>query len=190
MKLTNERKAELFKALATRSVLDVGMEFGFDQHYSTKASIRGKVHQMYKEVLMDPAAFAVSEDTVRLVQEAVAARKNKNQFSQALVPLADKNKALEEMSLEDLVERNSKTGVILTAKRMAQLMKSPAELRKVPLASLATAMGILFDKGRLVKGEATEHVWMQAQVSENMTAAEKLELVLRMRELQNRKDGE
>ena len=48
---------------------------------------------------------------------------------------------------------------------------------------LATTVGILFDKGQIIQGEATENVAVLAKIKSDMSPEEMMDAVLKMREI-------
>jgi len=58
--------------------------------------------------------------------------------------------------------------------KMQSLIDNPEELAKVNIATLATAFGIMFDKGQLMDGMATQNIAIHKQIDVNMTAKDAL----------------
>ena len=59
-------------------------------------------------------------------------------------------------------------------RKMQSLLDNPEELAKVNIATLATAFGIMFDKGQLMDGMATQNIAISKKVDINMSAVDAL----------------
>ena len=73
--------------------------------------------------------------------------------------------------------------------KVSQLYEDPDELKKVNLATLATAFGIMFDKNQLMNGLATENIAIQAKIDINMTSDMALAELNKMREEYAERNG-
>ena len=89
---------------------------------------------------------------------------------------------LEDKNIKELIETGSKKSLILIHKKMDIAMKSKKELDKMNIAALNTVVGTLFDKRQISKGEATEHIALKAKISKDLSADEKMELIIQWRE--------
>lgn len=182
MKLTVDQKAGLFRTCATKSFYDVGIEFGFDKHYKTNAGIKNAAYKVYKEVLEAPEAFGVHPDTQTLVREAVANR------SVAVSPKKTVSEQKDGLTLTQYVEENRNIASRLIHKKLTQLDNSKSALRGESLVTLGKIFGILFDKGQILAGQATEHIAVMGNIDSNMSPDQALDMVLKMREVTNKGD--
>lgn len=183
MKFTDIQKKAIFKDLAVVSKWQVAKRHNVDTQYKNKATAITVVDRIAKEVMADPEKFAVSQDLIDLVKRSMAERKTRMvaTLDQGLVEKPPEN-VLDDMNVEQLVSRANKKSWIALNKSLDRALRSSNTLSKVPIGTLAKIAGISFDKGQIVKGAATEHIEMKAHISQDMTPADKLELILKMRE--------
>jgi len=181
MKLSVEKKHAIFKALATKPLLEVGMDFDFDKHYANKANIRQGVNRVYKEVLVEPEKFGITEEVVDLVKEGMASRKSMTTKA-PIAPELDDMKSVDSSDIKGLIQGGRNKAAVLLHKKLDSISSSKKKLDEVNINHLATVLGILFDKGQIVQGEATENIAVLAKVSDSMTPEEQMEALLKMRE--------
>lgn len=94
------------------------------------------------------------------------------------------NKAMVELSA------NTRNNILQVLEmKVSQLYEDPEELKKVNLATLATAFGIMFDKNQLMHGLATENIAIQAKIDINMTSDMALAELNKMREEYAERNG-
>jgi len=188
MVLTDIQKGMAYKQLASKTMLEVGKEFGLDKVSKTENGVRKRVSDLANEVLADPAKFGISEEVVALVQKAKRERYSPKiaaaiRHGRDTVMLSDKADPYKGLEVTDLVASSSKKVLIALNKKLDWVLKSPANLKNTPLAVLNITAGTMFDKFRITRGEATEHIAMKAKISTDMSAKDKIDLVLKMREM-------
>jgi len=66
------------------------------------------------------------------------------------------------------------------AKKLSMI--SNAELKKMSLKDFGTLFGILFDKGQIIQGQATEHIAHLSKVEDGLSPQELMETVIKQRE--------
>lgn len=176
IQLTDAQKQGMFKKLASTSLYDVGIEYGLDKHYSTPKSVKTKVYTIYREILADPAKYGVLPETTELVQEAVSNRAIKKPG----IPLVEKKE--DARGIKELVTSNRDIAANLINKKLTYISKSKKSLDNVSLSQLGTLFGILFDKGQIISGQATEHVAVMSKIESNLSPEELLEITLKQRE--------
>ena len=173
----------MFKAMASKSAAVLAREYGLDKVYATIESAKSKVSSIRKEVAANPEKFkeyGVSQEVVDVVNTALASRLATRPLP--AVTAHDKETVLETMEYKPLLERGAKKSLVLLNKQLDYASKSKKALSKIPIGTLATVTAILFDKTRLSRGEATEHIMMKAKITEDLTPTQRLELILSMRE--------
>ena len=180
--LNDERKALLFKQLATKSSYEAGLTFELDKHYKNAQTVGTAVIRIYHEVRNNPDKFLVSPDTVELVTKAVEARTALVRKGEARTTLREKMDAAKSKSFEELVLDNRAKASQLLSLRIDDALSSKKKREKVSLGEAAKVMGILFDKGQLIEGKATEHVSLLGKIDREMNPAEAMDLVIKMRE--------
>jgi len=181
MKLSDDKKAAIFKRLASSTLYDVGLEFGFDKHYKDSTAVRNKVYAIYRQVANEPEKYAVQQEVVDLVTDAVSNRK-----------IAIKSEASpEKVTANPIVATDIKNLTLsgrdvagrLIAKKLEYLEAHPKALQQESLVNLGKIFGIMFDKSQIIQGQATEHVALMGRIDSNLTPEEALQAVLRSREI-------
>ena len=180
MKLSDDKKAAVFRALAGGTLFDVGVDFGFDKHYKDARAVRNAVSRVYRQVLNDPEKYSVHPETIELVQGVVSSRKV------AIRPetsMAEKVEGIKDQDIKGLTMGSRDSAGRLIASKLAYLESHPKALANESLVNLGKIFGILFDKSQIIQGQATEHVALMAKIDTNMTPEESLAAVLRTREV-------
>lgn len=180
LKLDIDKKAAIFRKLASGTLYEVGMEFELDKHYKDATSIRNKVYNIYREVSEEPGKFFVHPDTAALVEAAVSSRKIATRSS---TTLAEKQEAIKDADIKGLtLASRDKAGKLIHAK-LDYIEKHPKALMNESLVNLGKIFGILFDKSQIIQGQATENVAVMSKLDTNMTPEEAIQAVLRSREI-------
>jgi hypothetical protein len=181
LQFSPEKKGAVFKALANKPLLDVGFEFGVDKHFSDRMAIRQAVHRIYKEVLVEPGKYGVSDEVVDFVKSSMATRKaitTRKETENELVGLDGIDKG----DIKGLVTKGRDKAAVLLHKKMDMISKSKKRLDKESIVNLAKVLGILFDKSQIVQGEATEHIAVLAKVDDKLTPQEQMDMLVKLRE--------
>lgn len=179
MKLSDDKKAAIFKKLASGTLYDVGLEFGFDKHYKDATAVRNRVYAIYRDVANNPEKYAVQPETVELVVDAVS---NRKVAARTEVVHAEKVNPIAASDVKSLTLSGRDAAGRLIAKKLAYLEAHPKELKSESLVNLGKIFGILFDKAQIIQGQATEHVAHMGRIDTNLTPEQALEAVLRSRE--------
>ena len=176
LNLTDDQKIGLFKALANKSLYEVGVDFGFEKHYSNPKSIKAKVYQIYSQIKSEPEKFTIQKETVDLVVNAVSSR--------SIAPVKDNPKIteLEDNDIKTLSLSNRDLTATILRKKLIKLDKSKKALDNISLPQLATTFGILFDKAQIIQGQATEHIIQLSKIDADLSPEKAMEMVLKMRE--------
>ena len=178
--LNDIKKKLIYQSLANKSFYDTGIEFGFDKYYPNKLALTQAVMRIRKEVVLDPIKFAVSNDVVEMVEAALKDRFQNPASTKIMISGAEIN--LDELDEKALVLRGKKAAWLLLNKKLNMLARSPKELGKTNLAALANVAGIAFDKGQIVKGEATENIAIRAKIDQNIDPLDALSEVMKRRD--------
>ena len=177
LKLTTEQRIGLFHILASKTIYDVGIEYGFDKHYKDSKAIKGAVYRHYAEVKNNPEKYGVSTDTYDLVVNAMASRAVASPKSEMK---AREKKDLEGLDIKDLILSNRDKISILISKKLDSI--SQKELKKMSLKDFGTLFGILFDKGQIIQGQATEHIAHLSKIEDGLSSEDLLDAVIKQRE--------
>jgi len=178
MKLSIEQKIGLFRMLASKPLYEVGLEYGFDKHYKDSKAVKGAVYRIYADMKNNPEKYHIEQDMLTLVVDAVSARK----VAHRKQDISLKEKTDVPMEIKDVILSNRDKAAALVSKKLDMIGKSRKQLESISLPQLTTAMAILFDKGQLIQGEATEHIAHLAKIDEGMTPQELLDAVVGQRE--------
>lgn len=179
MKLSEDKKAALFKKLASSTLYDVGLEFGLDKHYSNPTAIKNKVYQIYREVANNPEKFAVQLETVNLVVDAVS---NRSVSKKDEPTLAEKNDAIAKVDVKDMILTGRDKAGKLVHKKLDWLEKNPKELEKMSLKEIGWILGLLFDKSQIIQGQATEHIAVLSKIDADLSPEDALDAIMKGRE--------
>lgn len=175
MKVSDQKKAAIFKALASKSLRQVAVDFELTDKYSSLDSATAAVQRIYNQVKNNPEEFIVSPDTVELVVSSVSNRT-------AGRPVIHEN--INEKDIKDLVTSGRDKVARIINRKLDYVERSPKLIKELSFAQLGTIFGILFDKSQIVQGQATEHILKISKIDSNMSADQALDTVLRMREQQ------
>lgn len=187
MELTDEKKGIMFRMLAEKTLLETGIAFGLDKHYPKAAGVKARMSRIYQEVRKDPDRYLVSQDIVDMVSRIVSGRKQAgigNLIHADHATLAEKREVQEAKAddITELVLTGRKKAFNLLHKKLDQVGRNKKTLGEVSLAQLTTTAAILFDKGQIVQGQATENVAVLAKIDSNMSPEDALAAVLRFRD--------
>jgi hypothetical protein len=179
--ITPERKHSIFKALATKPLYEVGIDFGLDKYYADRNAIRQAVNRIYNEVLVNHEDFGISDEVVTMVKDAMASRKSIPN-RKPVAPEFEKLSPIDPNDITGLLKQGRDKAAVLLHKKMDILAKSPKKLEKESIVNLAKVLGIMFDKSQIIQGEATEHIAVLAKVDDKLTPEQQMEMLVKMRE--------
>ena len=66
--------------------------------------------------------------------------------------------------------------------KLIEINSNPDQMNRVSIKDLATVFGILYDKSRLMEGQTTENIAINARIDINMPADKAIEELNKMRE--------
>lgn len=178
MQLSPAIEIDIFKALSYKSALEVGLQFGLDQHYKDKKAVRNAVTAIANKVKKSPEKYGITPEVVALVTEA--------QSHRSLVKAeGEVNKPESEIQGGDI--KTIVTGVRdkawrLIDRKLTRAGRSNKTLDAISFRDLGTLAGISFDKSQIISGQATEHVALMGKIEGNINPSDAIALVLQMRE--------
>lgn len=179
------KKGAIFKALATKSIIQVANEFDFDKYYKSSSGMRNAVHKIYREVQHEPEKFYLSQDTVDLVTQGIESRKSVG-LANNRPTVREQREEEESKNFSELAQDGRNKAIKLLHKKMDRIDSSRKKLDNISAGELAKVYGILFDKSQIIKGEATEHVKVLSKnIDDSLTAEERLDYILKFREINN-----
>lgn len=177
MNLTTEQKIGLFQMLASKTIYEVGLEYGFDKHYKDAKAIKGAVYRHYSEVKNNHEKYGISEDTYSLVLNALSSRAVSNKRHEVS---ASEKRELANMDFKELVISNRDKVSVLMGKKLDMI--TSRELKKMKLSDFTIPFGVLFDKGQIIQGQATEHIAHLSKIEDGLSAKDLLNAVINQRE--------
>ncbi len=173
--LLGAEAGKMFLALKDKSLIEVGYLFGLDRWYKNEASMKSAVMRAYSTVLENPKQWDIEEKEAGLIQGIVQSR-NVNKKEPETLRETQKGDILSEvLQARDISVR-------LMKKSLEYLEKHPKALKTQNIVSLAKVMGILFDKGQIVSGQATENIAVMSNLPDKIDPIEAMKAIMSMRE--------
>lgn len=163
--------------MANKSIYAVGVEYGMDKVYSSKSKVTNAVYSIYAEVKEDPERFTITQDMLNMVEAGMQARRSHKAGS-----AAEDGPSVAEQDHSNLVITARKKSWKLLVEKLDYLIKNKAAFRKESVVSLAKVAGIVFDKGQLIEGKATDQVAILAKIDENMSTEDAVKELLKLRD--------
>jgi len=178
MKFGDTKEADIFRALASKSTLKVGLEYNFDKVYKDTRAIRNAVTAIHNKVKNDPGKYGVTQEEVVLVQKSMADRKVAVHSNEST--LAEKTEMVDDIKgmITGIRDKTFK----LIDKKLNRVMNSTKKLDAISFKDLGIIAGISFDKSQILRGEATETVTVISKIDNTLPAGEIIKLALQMRE--------
>mgnify|MGYP006921290687 CR=1 FL=1 len=182
MVLTPEKKCDIFRMLGSKSIVETGLEFGFDKHYKDTTAVKNAVYKIYRQISQEPEKYPISPDVVEFVKGIMQTRSVSVRKPTDTPTLAEKNEGLLNQDFKDILVQGRKKAFSLLNSKLDRIGSSKKRLDEVNISSLAQVFGILFDKAQIIQGEATENIAVLAKVDKDMSPEDALQAVLRSRE--------
>jgi hypothetical protein len=179
MVLTPEKEGAIVRALANKSALHVGLDFGFDKHYSSTQKVRNAVNNLYKKVRRDPSKYGISDEVMSMIASAMSTRTLTT--TQNNTPSLAEQK-IDSRDIKTVVESVRGKAWRLIDKKLERYENSKKRLDEISFQQLGTIAGISFDKAQILQGKATEHIAVLGKLDENLSPEDMLKLALKARE--------
>lgn len=171
-------KIAIFKTLAEKPLYEAGLDHQLDKILGDdKQKIKNRVYRIYNEVKNAPEKFQINQETVDLVVNVVSNRSTIPQSSNIL-PSNTLNGELRSGDINDLVLNSRDKLATLIDKKLDLIGSSKKKLEAESLTSLTKAFSMIFDKGQIIQGKATEHIGMVAKIDENINPDEALKMLI------------
>ena len=186
MKLGKAKEAEVFKMLAYKTAAEVGLEFNFDKVYTNKNSLTTAVGSIKAKVKNNPddyREFGITDEVLDIVRKAAEERNISPGKRREVYQKLDL-----EMELSPRISAIAGKSFALIDRKLDMVSKSKKLLNNTSFKDLGIIAGIAFDKGRIMRGEATEHIAVMAKIEKNMSPEDALKMVAEMRELNSQKN--
>ncbi len=176
--LLEDQAGRIFLELEDHVSIEVAYLFGLDRYMKSEGSMKSGITRAYNMVLDNPMKYDILPEKAAFIQGVV---------SQRILRKKDPETLREE---QDLAKMDI-TGVMLTTRDLAAklvrqkldyLNSHPKALKEEKLKDLSWVLGVLFDKGQILQGAATEHIAVMSNLPEHMNPDEALEAIRNMRE--------
>ncbi len=182
--LLEEQAGKIFLQLEQKTFAEVGYMFGLDRYFSTEASIRSAVMRAFNLVLDNPGKYDILPEKVGYIQGVVSSRGIKKRDPETL----REQQEIEKADIAGLVTGSRDLAARLVRKKLDHLDNNPKALKEMSLKELIGALHILFDKGQIIAGAATEHIAVLSSVDAQIDPKEAMAAIMKMRdEMQERK---
>lgn len=176
--LVEEQAGEIFKCLENKSFTETAYEFGLDRFYSSEDSMRSAITRAYNLVLDDGKRFGLQPEEVAFIQGKIQGR-NVGRKSPETVR---EEQTIKSLDISSQINETRDLVASLVRKKLEYLNRNPKALKEEKLKDLGWLLGVLFDKGQIVAGQATEHIAVMSNIPQNIDPAEAMKAILKMRE--------
>jgi len=166
-----ERGADIFKSLEFKSYREVAQDFGLVDAYQNAGTATSAVVQFYNKVVDDPQKYGVEVHTAKVVKDVVQSRSPHK-----------KEVEVTNESIGDILIGTRNLAAKLLRKKLQMYEEDPKLLQNEKLVQLTTALAILFDKGQIIQGAATEHIAVMSNIPDHLDPDEALKTIMAMRE--------
>jgi hypothetical protein len=169
--------SKMFLALEAKSHTEVAYEFGLDRYFTSEGSMRSAVTRAYNTVLENPSTYDILPEKAAYIQGIVTSR--------AIVKKPEtirKVKEIENMDIATIMLSTRDLAAGLVRRKLEYLDTHPQALKEEKLKDLGRLLGVLFDKGQIIAGQATEHVLMMSSIPDHLDPDEALAAIMKMRE--------
>jgi len=182
-KLLEAEAGRIFLHLEDKSYTEVAYMFGLDRYLANEASMRSGITRAYNLVLDNPSKYDIPSDKAAYIQGKVTGRgvgrKNPETLRQ--------EKEMKEADIGALITGSRDLVTRLLNRYLEYLDKNPKALKEQKIRDLAWVVGVLFDKGQIVSGLATENIAVMSNLDAKLDPEEALKAILQMREELNLK---
>jgi hypothetical protein len=173
----------IFLQLENHNHLEVAYLFGLDRYFTSESSMRSAITRAYNLVLADPMKYDVAPEKAGFIQGLVSSRGIVKRNPESI---REENE-LKQMDITGMILSTRDLAAGLVRRKLDYLDKHPKALQEEKLKDLGWILGVLFDKGQIIRGEATEHIAVMSSLPEHMNPDEALKAILQMREEFNTK---
>lgn len=182
--LINAEAGRMFLHLEDKKTGEVAYLFGLDRYYANEASMKSAVMRAYQLVLEDPMKYDITTEKAAFIQGIVQSRGLKLNNPETV----REEQEIAKMDIGSLMLSTRDVAAQLVRRKLDYLNKNPKALKEEKLKDLGWLLGVLFDKGQIIQGAATEHIAVMSNLSEHMDPDEALKAIMQMREeFQNKK---
>lgn len=186
MAFTKEKEREIFLRHKDGSSYEVGLQMGFDKIYKNRKNIIKTAYKVYNKVKADYGSYDIALEVMEEVTQKVAARNAG--FKGELSKVPSVHSRLDSEIQEIVLSVRDKSFAIMDFK-LDTIMKSRKKMAEIPFSQLGIMAGISFDKGQILRGEATEHIAIHSKIEKNMSPEDLIIEALKMREFHVEKNN-
>lgn len=177
--LSIDKRYQIFKELATQPLYEVGIKHGFDKYYKDSKAVKSAVYRVYADVKNNPEKYGVGKEAYELVVESMSSRA----VAKRHAPISMKESMdIEKMDIKEVILDNRNKAAKLISMKLDMIGKSKKQLENLSITALTTTLGILFDKGQIIQGEATEHIAHLSKIEDGLSPQQLLDAVVNQRQ--------
>lgn len=177
-KLIEAEAGRMFLHLEDKSNIEVAYLFGLDRYLKSEGSMRSGVTRAYNLVLDDPAHYDILPEKAAFIHGIVTSRILKKKDPETI----REQEELAKMDIGALMLSTRDIAAKLVRRKLDYLNEHPQALRDEKLKDLGWLLGVLFDKGQIIQGAATEHIAVMSNLPEHIDPDEALKAIMQMRE--------
>ncbi len=177
--LIEAEAGRIFLNLESMSSLQVGYMFGLDRYYTSEGSIRTSVGRAVNLVLQNPEKYDITLDKAGYIQGIIHSRSIVKKSPETL----REEQEIKAIDIGSAVVDARDRAAKLVRKKLEYYETNRKAFKELSLKELIGAFHILFDKGQIIQGAATEHVAIMSNIPEKMDPAEAMAAIMKMREM-------
>lgn len=152
--------------------------FGLDRYLANEGSMRSAITRAYNLVLDNPSKYEILPEKAAFIQGVVSSRGIAKRTPETVRQEVEAMDSDISKSVTHMRTLSSK----LVRRKLEYLDKNPKALKEMSLKELIGAFHILFDKGQIVAGLATENIAVLSNIDMKMNPDEALAAIVKMRE--------
>ena len=176
--LIEAQAGPIFLAIEEKSYAEVAYMFGLDRYLANESSMRSAIMRAYNLVLDNPSKYDITQDKAAFIQGKVAGRAMIKKKPETIRQEAE----MKAMDIGAQIKHSRDLVTRLLTQYLEWLDKNPKELKKQKIRDIAWVVGVLFDKGQIVSGQATEHIAVMSNLNDKMDPEEALKAIMQMRD--------
>lgn len=192
VELIRGEAGKMYLDLKDMTYLEVGYKYGLDRFYASENSMKGAVGKCIQFVLENPNRYEISNEKILEVEAATRKRSAVAVQAERGTTVREKRDLGKIKGINDLVTNARDLAAELVLTKLRQLNGSKSALKKESIVSLAKVMGILVDKGQILRGEATQNIAVLSRhIKSDISPEEAIKAIIETREVnQSEKEGE
>ena len=181
--LIEDQAGRIFLHLEEKSFAEVGYLFGLDRYLANEASMRSAIMRAYNLVFDNPMKYDISDEKAAFIHGKVSGRG----IAKRKPETVREEQEIAKLDIATAITGSRDQAARLVRKKLDYLESNPKAFREMSLKELIGALHILFDKGQIVAGQATEHIAVMSNLDDKLDPEAALKAIMDMREELNLK---